>query len=190
MNGLSYLLSTLGTQQPPLKVHHSRASGSDAVEMSPDFSRVTSDCNIYTLSTWYLQSIYIISTQQRTAECDCVPGPSVWWWWGPARARLTTDCVQTPGPDSGYLHTIYNIYNIYPGQEEERQQPSHCSTPLQQQLLNEIQLFLWNVATFPLSCCQHVLTIFPGTFTRVLSTSLLSLAWQVNKDNIMMMEHC
>ena len=51
MNGLSYLLSTLGTQQQPLKVHHSRASGSDAVEMSPDFSRVTSAHNIYPIST-------------------------------------------------------------------------------------------------------------------------------------------
>ena len=76
MNGLSYLLSTLGTRQQPLKVHHSRASGSDAVEMSPDFSRVTSAHNIYSLSKWYLQSIYKISTQQRTAEFDCVPGPS------------------------------------------------------------------------------------------------------------------
>ena len=58
MNGLSYLLSTLGTQQPPLKVHHSRASGSDAVEMSPDFSRVTSAHNISS----YLHNIYTIST--------------------------------------------------------------------------------------------------------------------------------
>ena len=61
--------------QPPLKVHYIRASGSDAVEMSPD-SRVTSDHNTYTLCVQYLHSIFIISTQQRTAECDCVPGPS------------------------------------------------------------------------------------------------------------------
>ena len=103
MNGLSYLLSTLGTQQPPLKVHHSRASGSDAVEMSPDFSRVTSDHNIssylhniYTISTRYLHYIYTAEKSRvwlRTrAQCVVMvrprPGSAHYWLCADSGPRL------------------------------------------------------------------------------------------------------
>ena len=139
MNGLSSLLSTLGTrQQPPLKVHHSRASGCDAVEMSPDFSRVTSDHNIYPISTHYLHSIYTLSTGCREQQSVTAYRGPVCGEAPPGLGSLLT-VSRLRGPDSGYLHTIYTIYNIYniysiysiyPGQEEERRQPSHCSTSL------------------------------------------------------------
>ena len=133
MNGLSYLLSTLGTrQQPPLKAHHSRASGCDAVEMSPDFSHVTSAHNIYQISTHYLHSIYTLSTGCRGQQSVTAYRGPVCGEAPPGLGSLLTVC-RLRGPDSRYLHTIYNIYSIYsiyPGQEEERRQPSHCSTPI------------------------------------------------------------
>ena len=187
-----YLLLALGSS------HHSKYITAVPVVVTQWRCLLTSHMSHQlTISTHYLHIICSISTHYLLdAENSRVwlrTGASV--WWGPARARLTTDCEQTPGPrlwiSTHYLQYLQYLQHL----PRTGGGKAAAHSPLQQQLLNEFNFSseMWRDFQGVVVNMSSLFFLAPSQERGLVSciyTSLLSLPWQVNKDNIMMMEHC